>query len=219
VAMREETPEIPTPIEEIDIETLPVQINVGSKVRIIRGLGSGQIAIVINIQRDYYQVELSGSKRIDVRKDDIELLPSDETSSSIDYRLYESGSQEGSIPYAPVSPAYVPGSQDSSIQYASVSSAYVPGSDSSNFIPVNQSQSTDQVKTEDQIQIGDEAKTSDQSKSTDILEVPEETKEETNVSKEETEKQDISQSVSGEKKLIEVEDKPTSSSEIKKINI
>jgi DNA-directed RNA polymerase II subunit RPB2 len=208
MAMREETPELPTPIEEIDItfkpEKLPEQINIGSKVRIIRGLGAGQIAIVINIQRDYYQVELSGTKRIDVRKDDIELLPSDETSSSIDYRLYETGSQEGSIPYAPVSPAYV------------------PGTDSSNFIPVmtptpDQSQITDKLQTVDQVKIEDKSDTRDQVKTPDILGVPEEeSKEET---KEEVKNQDTSQSVSGEKKVIEVEDKPTTSSEIKKINI
>jgi hypothetical protein len=208
MVMREETPEIPSPIEEIGIETMPEQINIGSKVRIIRGLGAGQIAIVIKIQRDYLQVELSGSRQFDVRREDVELLPSDESSSSFDYRMYENDTQEGSIPYAPFSPAYVPGSQDSYIPYASVSSAYVPGSDTSNFIAVNQSQIEDQVKT----------KTEDQAKPTDILEVPE-TKEETNVSKEETDNKDISQSVSGEKKVIEVEDKPTSSSEIKKINI
>jgi hypothetical protein len=205
MVIREETPEIPSPIEELDItfkpETIPEQINIGSKVRIIRGLGAGQIAIVIKIQRDYLQVELSGARRVDVRREDVELLPSDETSSSFDYRMYETSSQEDTIPYAPFSPAYVPGSD---------SPNFIPVSDSSNWRPdmtPDQSQSADIVKSEDQVKTA-----------TNILEVPEETKE-SSVSKEETNSQDISQSVSGEKKVIEVEDNPTSSSEIKKINI
>jgi len=206
MAMREETPEIPTPIEEIDIkETLPEQINIGNKVRIIRGLGAGQIAIVINIQRDYYQVELSGSKRIDVRRDDIELLPSDETSSSLDYRMYQSESEQDSVPYAPVSPAYV------------------PGTDSSNFIPVmtptpDQSQITENLQSVDQAKTENQSDTTDQVKRTDILEVPKEESKEEN--KEEAKNQETQQSPAGEKKVIEVEDSTSSSSsEIKRINI
>ena len=138
--------------------------------------------------------------RIDVRKEDIELLPSDETSSSFDYRMYETGSQEETLPYAPVSPAYV------------------PGSDSSNFIPVmtptpDETQITDKLQPVDQVKTEDQSDTKDEVKRTDILEVPEEE------SKEELKNQEKSQSVSGEKKVIEVEDNSTSSSEIKRINI
>jgi DNA-directed RNA polymerase II subunit RPB2 len=210
IAMRDETPEIPTPIEEIDItlkpETMPPQITIGSKVKVIRGLGAGELATVINVQRDYYQIELSGARKVDVRKEDIELIPSDSTTSSYDYRMYESPPEQESIPYAPVSPAYVPGSD---------SPGYVTGTDSSVWRP-DMTPETAQIPETSQIE--GQTENVDKPQTPDILAVPEKT-EESEEKNEETKDQESSSSDSGEKKTVEVENTPSSSSEIKKINI
>jgi DNA-directed RNA polymerase II subunit RPB2 len=209
VAMRDETPEIPTPIEEIDItlkpETMPEQITIGSKVKVIRGLGSGEVATVISIQRDYYQIELSGARKIDVRKEDIELLPSESTTSSYDYRMYESPSEQESLPYAPVSPAYVPGSD---------SPAYVPGTDSSVWRPniTPEQPLTSQIEEQSENVL-------DKPQTPDILAVPESVDEESEEKKQETKTQNSSSTDSGEKKIVELENTQSSSSEVKKINI
>jgi len=202
MAIRDETPEIPTPVEEIDItlkpESVTGAINIGSKIKVIRGLGVGEPGTVINIQGDYYQIELPGAKKVDVRKEDLELLSPDSTTESFDYRMYQSESDQDSLPYAPVSPAYVP----------SPSAAYIPGTDSPVFIP---------NVTPEQIQRPETstAQIEDKSQTPDILAVPEKSED----SKEESElqEQNNTSSDSGEKKTIELEN--NSGSEIKKINI
>jgi hypothetical protein len=206
---RNETPEIPTPVEEIDItlkpESVTGEINIGSKIKVIRGLGVGEIGSVINIQGDYYQIELSGARKVDARKEDLELLSQDSTTESFDYRMYESPSQQDSLPYAPVSPAYVPPS----------TTAYVPGTDSPVFIP---NVTPEQSQTPETSQIEDKSENVDKPQSRDILAVPEKS-EQLEESKEESELQENLLSNSGEKKTIEVENNIGSSSEIKKINI
>jgi DNA-directed RNA polymerase II subunit RPB2 len=156
IIMGNEIPELPTPLEEKDItikpETIPEEINIGSKIKVIRGLGAGEIATVVNIQGDYYQIELSGARRVDARKEDIELLSPVPTTTSYDYRMYESPSQEESPPYAPVSPAYVPTTPE-----------YVLGTDSPVWRPNVTPEQPENV---------------DKPQTPDILEVPEESKEE-----------------------------------------
>jgi len=153
---------------------------------------------------EVYQIELSGAKKVDVRKEDLELLSPDSTTESFDYRMYQSESDQDSLPYAPVSPAYVP----------SPSAAYVPGTDSPVFIPNVTPEQSKRPETST-AQIEDKSQTLDKSQTPDILAVPEKSEE----SKEESElqEQDNTSSDSGEKKTIEVEN--SSGSEIKKINI
>jgi len=199
--MRDEIPEIPTEETESTLksETVAGEFNIGSKIKIIRGLGVGEIGTVTNSQGDYYQIELSGERRVDVRKEDMELLSPDSTTSSYDYRMYESPPEQESIPYAPVGPAYVPTSPE-----------YAPDTDSPFIIPNTTPEQSEKQET---------ASESDNiSKVPDIFEVQEKP-EESEESKEESEGQDNIKSDSGEKKVIEVENNTNSSGEIKKINI
>jgi hypothetical protein len=195
--------EIPIPTEETEStlksETVAGEFNIGSKIKIIRGLGVGEIGTVTNNQGDYYQIELSGERRVDVRKEDMELLSPDSTTSSYDYRMYESPPEQDSIPYAPVGPAYVPTSPE-----------YAPDTDSPFIIPNTTPDQSEKQETDGQ--------TEKVEKIPDILEVQEKT-EKPEESKEESKGQDIIQSDSGEKKVIEVENNTNSSGEIKKINI
>jgi DNA-directed RNA polymerase II subunit RPB2 len=198
--------EIPAPIEDTDStlksETVAGEFNIGSKIKIIRGLGVGEIGTVTNSQGDYYQIELSGERRVDVRKEDMELLSPDSTTSSYDYRMYESPPEQESIPYAPVGPAYVPTSPE-----------YAPDTDSPFIIPNTTPDQSEKQETDGQ--------TEKVEKIPDILEVQEnpEKSEKSEESKEESKGQDNIQSDSGEKKVIEVENNTNSSGEIKKINI
>jgi hypothetical protein len=198
--------EIPIPTEETEStlkpETVAGEFNIGSKIKIIRGLGVGEIGTVTNSQGDYYQIELSGERRVDVRKEDMELLSPDSTTSSYDYRMYESPPEQDSIPYAPVGPAYVPTSPE-----------YAPDTDSPFIIPNTTPDQSEKQETDGQ--------TEKVEKIPDILEVQEksEKSEKSEESKEESKGQDNIKSDSGEKKVIEVENNTNSSGEIKKINI
>jgi DNA-directed RNA polymerase II subunit RPB2 len=205
--MGKETPEILTPVEEIDItykpQTVAGEINIGSKIKVIRGLGVGEIGSVINTQGDYYQIELSGARKVDVRKEDLELLSPDSTTDSFDYRMYESTPDQESLPYAPVSPAYVPGTD---------SSDWRP-----NITP-DQPQTSQTPEKPETSQIEGQTENVNKPQIPDILAVPEKT-EKPEESKEEPKLQEEPSSDSGEKKSIELDNSNGSSSEIKKINI
>jgi DNA-directed RNA polymerase II subunit RPB2 len=197
----QEINEISTPIQEIDTGfrlEIPGEINIGSKVNVIKGVFAGEIGKVIRSEGNYYEIELSGGMKVYLKKEDIELLSPDSTTTSYDDRMYDSQqestipyapeSQEGSIPYAPESFA----SQEGSIPYAPESSAYTGSPISNQNIIYEQSE-----------------------KVPDILEVPENPEE----AKEEIKVEENIPSESGEKKVIEVENSTSSSNEIKKINI
>ena len=198
--IREETPEIPIPIKEIEetkSEITPGIISVGSSVKILKSPYSepyaDKIGTVVNIQGESYQVKLSDSKNIVVRKEDVELLPSEILTSDLGF--FEKGYTPPSPVYVPASPAYAytPSSQNTVSISNPNSPSYAPGSiESSSNIP---------------------------STTATILEVPNESEE----NKEE--KIEISSTPTNqeEKKIIEIDTQSSkdisSSGETKKINM
>jgi len=206
----EEYPSLPTPIEEGDIKTsqqnnvtsdvlsqgfIPGDLNSGSKIKIIIGQYTGQIGVIKRIVGDNCEVELTDSRKVIVKKSDIEKIPIEYSSDSIPIKDYGVFEAPVSPQYAPVSPQYAPVSP----QYAPSSPQYFPGADSPvwkpNITPEQSSPSTGS-----------------------ILEVSKEQEE-----KKEENVESSSSIESGEKKIIELAPEQTSdvstSNETKKINI
>ena len=135
----EEYPSLPIPIEEGDIKTsqqsnitsdvlsqgfIPGDLNSGSKIKIIIGQYTGQIGVIKRIVGDNCEVELTDSRKVIVKKSDVEKIPIEYSSDSIpskDYGFFET----------PVSPQYAPVSP----QYPTSSPQYVPGTDSPGWRP------------------------------------------------------------------------------------
>ena len=206
----EEYPSLPIPIEEGDIKTsqqsnitsdvlsqgfIPGDLNSGSKIKIIIGQYTGQIGVIKRIVGDNCEVELTDSRKVIVKKSDLEKIPIEYSSDSIPSKDYGFFETPVSPQYAPVSPQYAPVSP----QYPTSSPQYVPGTDSPgwrpNMTPEQSSSST-----------------------ASILEVAKEQEE-----KKEEKVESSSSIESGDKKIIELAPEQTSdistSNETKKINI
>ena len=198
--IREEPPEIPIPIKEIEetkSEITPGIITIGSSVKILKSPYSepyaDKIGTVVNIQGESYQVKLSDSKNIVVRKEDVELLPSEVLTTDLGF--FEKGYTPPSPVYAPTSPAY----------------PYTPSSQNTVSIPNPNSPSYAKESIE--------ASSNIPSTTATILEIPTESEEK------KEEKIEISSSPTNkeETKIIEIDTQSTrdtsSSGETKKINI
>jgi len=211
---RDEIPELPTPLEEVDIQSpekldsdmssqvyITGVINVGTKVKIINGPYTGKTGKVNRIVGDKCEIQLDDSRKVVVKKTDIEELPIE---YSPDYGFLETG-------YTPqVSPPYAPSSV--SPQYAPYSPAYVP-SESPPYAQDSESPIWRPNMTPEQSSPA----------APSLLEVPKEPEDKKEEDKKEEDKEPSSSSDSGDKKVIDISSESssdvTTSSGIKKINI
>jgi hypothetical protein len=203
--MQDEIPELPTPLEEADIQSpekfdsdmssevfITGDINVGTKIKIVNGPYTGKTGKVNRIAGDKYEIQLDDSRKVVVKKTDIQELPIE---SSPDYG-FETGYTP---PYAPgsVSPQYAPYSP------AVVPSESPPDSDSPIWRPnITPEQSSPAAVS--------------------VLDVPEKSEDKKEADKEE-DKEPSSSSDSADKKVIDISSESssdaTTSNGIKKITI
>ena len=211
---RDEIPELPTPLEEVDIQSpekldidmssqvfITGEINVGTKIKIINGPYTGKTGKVNRIVADKCEIQLDDSRKVVVKKTDIQELPIE---SSPDYGFLETG-------YTPqVSPPYAPGSI--SPQYAPYSPAYVPN-ESPPYAPDSDSSIWRPNMTLEQSSPA----------APSVLEVPKEPEDKKEEDNKEEDKEPSSSSDSGDKKVIDISSESssdfTTSSGIKKITI
>jgi DNA-directed RNA polymerase II subunit RPB2 len=211
---RDEIPELPTPLEEVDIQSpekldidmssqvfITGEINVGTKIKIINGPYTGKTGKVNRIVADKCEIQLDDSRKVVVKKTDIQELPIE---SSPDYGFLETG-------YTPqVSPPYAPGSV--SPQYAPYSPAYVPN-ESPPYAPDSDSSIWRPNMTLEQSSPA----------APSVLEVPKEPEDKKEEDNKEEDKEPSSSSDSGDKKVIDISSESssdfTTSSGIKKIII
>jgi len=213
---RDEIPELPTPLEEVDIQSpekldsdmssqvyITGVINVGTKVKIINGPYTGKTGKVNRIVGDKCEIQLDDSRKVVVKKTDIEELPIEELpiEYSPDYGFLETG-------YTPqVSPPYAPSSV--SPQYAPYSPAYVP-SESPPYAQDSDSPIWRPNMTPEQSSPA----------APSLLEVPKEPEDKKEEDKKEEDKEPSSSSDSGDKKVIDISSESssdvTTSSGIKK---
>jgi transcription elongation factor len=177
------------------------EINVGTKIKIINGPYTGKTGKVNRIVADKCEIQLDDSRKVVVKKTDIQELPIE---SSPDYGFLETG-------YTPqVSPPYAPGSI--SPQYAPYSPAYVPN-ESPPYAPDSDSSIWRPNMTPEQSSPA----------APSVLEVPKEPEDKKEEDKKEEDKEPSSSSDSGDKKVIDISSESssdfTTSSGIKKIII
>jgi transcription elongation factor len=179
-------------------------INVGTKVKIINGPYTGKTGKVNRIVGDKCEIQLDDSRKVVVKKTDIEELPIE---SSPDYGFFETGYTPQVSP--PVSPPYAPSSV--SPQYAPYSPAYVP-SESPPYAQDSESPIWRPNMTPEQSSPA----------APSVLEVPKEPEDKKEEDKKE-DKEPSSSSDSGDKKVIDISSESssdvTTSSGIRKINI